>query len=238
MLQHLKRNGVMDPNLDLWLSVTGRDTAGVETALKSGATVDIESGTVLAAHRALLDDFDPAQWGLAMRTTPPGAFNSAHCWACVLGLALVSSSTGDPVGVCRDCGVLGCVGHGSVDRLSGLWVCHKSVVKQAAAGAGVPTYGSQASPLQIGNRSDLRDRFATLVEAASPFLSVERLDARSIQASLGTDVGPVDQELLQDAVAIATFLTRGMQTSERRGAVRTTAIFGPVDQLIGWSSGG
>lgn len=161
----------------------------------------------------------------------------AECWACAVGLTKVTQASGSPVGVCQDCGVLGCTGHGSVDRLSGLWVCHKSVVKQAGASAGVPTPGAEASPLQIDGRADLHDRFSALTRAADYLrpMVVERLDLERVIAPLEVDAEQVDLELLYDALAIAAYLTQEVHARlDDEEATDRMVLFGPLDRFLDW----
>jgi hypothetical protein len=54
----LKRKGVVDPNVDMWVALYGQDTDALAAALARGADTGATDKQVLAAHEADLKDFD------------------------------------------------------------------------------------------------------------------------------------------------------------------------------------
>jgi hypothetical protein len=61
-IRHLKKKGIVDPNVDLFIGVLDNDPAAVQAALEAGADVSITDNAVVAAHRLDLADFDPKDW--------------------------------------------------------------------------------------------------------------------------------------------------------------------------------
>lgn len=61
-IRHLKKKGVVDPNVDLFIGVLDNDPTAVQAALEAGADVNITDNDVVAAHRLELADFDPKDW--------------------------------------------------------------------------------------------------------------------------------------------------------------------------------
>jgi hypothetical protein len=61
-LEHLKKKGVVDPNVDLFIGVFNDDTAAVQAALGAGADVSVTDSKILAAHQSDLADFNPKDW--------------------------------------------------------------------------------------------------------------------------------------------------------------------------------
>lgn len=61
-IRHLKRKGVADPNVDLFVAVADNDLAAARAALEAGADPNITDRKVIDAHRLVLADFDPKDW--------------------------------------------------------------------------------------------------------------------------------------------------------------------------------
>jgi hypothetical protein len=58
----LKRTGVVDPNVDMFVAIFDNDVEALKAALEAGADQSITDTQVLAAHEAELADFDPNEW--------------------------------------------------------------------------------------------------------------------------------------------------------------------------------
>lgn len=82
---------------------------------------------------------------------------SAHCWACLTGVASVpirSGTVGDPLGSCRNCQAFACHGHGHRDPTIPEFICVECDPSLLAASAGAqlrPDNPAQA-PLVAGYR--------------------------------------------------------------------------------------
>jgi hypothetical protein len=57
-LRYLKRKGVVDPNVDMFVGVLDDEIEVVRAALEAGADTAITDKQVLAAHAADLVDYD------------------------------------------------------------------------------------------------------------------------------------------------------------------------------------
>ena len=155
-----------------------------------------------------------------LRTTAPNgvvehphveAWMAAHCWGCEVAIPAIGAATGNPVGACWDCHVLGCLGHGERDSGSGKWLCIPSVATAAAKSAGL---NGVSSSVTFRSVKDLEDRFPTLLGAIPRAWTPG--DARGSMnnrlAELQTE--PLDYALLAEAANIADFLLpqeRGFQ---------------------------
>jgi hypothetical protein len=60
--KHLKRKGIDDANVDLFLAVFANSPEDLKAALDAGADVSATDTQVLAKYREQLADFDPADW--------------------------------------------------------------------------------------------------------------------------------------------------------------------------------
>jgi hypothetical protein len=92
----------------------------------------------------------------------------AECWGCAIGIARVGALSSDhlldPLGVCWDCHVFGCRGHGERDAGAGKWLCSASVAKALAASAGLPDPAPPA--IHLADSEDFERRFGGLASAS------------------------------------------------------------------------
>jgi hypothetical protein len=61
-IRHLKKKGVVDPNVDLFMGVFDDKVEVVKAALDAGADTSITDTQVIHQHAFDLVDFDPKDW--------------------------------------------------------------------------------------------------------------------------------------------------------------------------------
>jgi hypothetical protein len=94
---------------------------------------------------------------------------SAECWGCVMGLTLVgrAPASPSPLGVCVQCGVLGCSGHAARDAVSYKWKCTASVVAEVSKGAGIDREADVPDEDVVRSVSEFEQRYPTLARASA-----------------------------------------------------------------------
>jgi hypothetical protein len=63
--KHLKKKGVEDPNVDMFVAVFDDDVELLKSALAAGADRSITDNQVLGTYRDELADFNPDEWNEA-----------------------------------------------------------------------------------------------------------------------------------------------------------------------------
>jgi hypothetical protein len=91
------------------------------------------------------------------------------CYGCSYSLAgngSAGSRAGTVLGVCKECGLLGCPEHAERDQASGWWVCSQSVVKALSVGAGIDDEDTpELAVLAVRSVDELEARFPLIARA-------------------------------------------------------------------------
>lgn len=91
---------------------------------------------------------------------------SADCWGCAVNIS-ATGKTGSALGVCVNCGVLGCAGHAERDKVSHKWKCLASVVQAVSNGAGIDDEDAVPAQDVVQSVEDFERRFPVFAEASA-----------------------------------------------------------------------
>jgi hypothetical protein len=146
------------------------------------------------------------------------------CFACAHGLTActpsyvpTAASSGDILGVCWECHVMGCYEHAERDATSGKWMCFPSIASalfssaQQQAGAPVP-----ASPADqpFARSADFEARFPALSNASRALRMSFRERSNLLWPTSNLGSGRITNdagELLADALGVAEFIVYGSE---------------------------
>lgn len=149
------------------------------------------------------------------------------CFACAHGLTActpvyvpMAAASGDVLGVCWECHVLGCYEHAERDAASGKWNCFPSIANALLQSAQQLATGATTSALQAGqpftSSRDFDVRFPSLSNASRS----SRLKFKERRSDLVSNFGLRFQprndaavELLGDALGVAEFVVYGTEES-------------------------
>lgn len=159
------------------------------------------------------------------------------CFGCAYGLTGLSpklvptaANVGDILGVCWECGVLGCYEHAERDATSGKWRCFTSIAN-ALFGSSQQDQTGAPSPdatQSFADTSDFQARFPELALASEPARLRFRGEHSRLSRILESAGRPADDaralELLADSLGVADFVVRG--TQELRPKYSLTAGWG------------
>jgi hypothetical protein len=162
------------------------------------------------------------------------------CYGCAYGLTGLSptlvpsaANVGDILGVCWECGVLGCYEHAERDATSGKWRCFASIAnalfdssQQDQATAPLPSDASQS----FADSADFQARFPELALASEPARLRFRENDRRLSRILENAGRPADYralELLADSLGVADFVIRGTPDFRPKYLI-TTQPYEPV----------
>jgi hypothetical protein len=129
-----------------------------------------------------------------------------------MGLTLVGSAPASPspLGVCVQCGVMGCSGHAARDRVSYKWKCTASVVAEVSKGAGIDRESDVPEEEVVRSVPEFEQRYPTLARASAR--EREYFLAGGGERALGrirSEYAPeAEHEMLALAVALGAFLVR------------------------------
>jgi hypothetical protein len=144
------------------------------------------------------------------------------CYGCAYGLTgltptLVPSAAnvGDILGVCWECGVLGCYEHAERDATSGKWRCFTSIA-DALFDSSQQDQTTAPPPPDAGrsfaDSADFEARFPELALASESARLRFRENDRRLSRILGNSGRPVSYralQLLADSLGVADFIVRG-----------------------------
>ena len=144
------------------------------------------------------------------------------CYGCAYGLTGLSptlvpseANIGDILGVCWECGVLGCYEHAERDATSGKWRCFTSIAnalfdgsQQDQASAPPPPDAAQS----FADSANFQARFPELALASEPARLRFRQNDRRLSRILENAGRPADYgapDLLADSLGVADFVIYG-----------------------------
>jgi hypothetical protein len=156
------------------------------------------------------------------------------CYGCAYGLTGLTptlvptaANVSDILGVCWECGVLGCYEHAQRDATSGKWMCFTSIAnalfdssQQDQASAPPPPDTAQS----FADSADFQARFPELALASQPARLRFRQDDRRLSRILENAGRPAYDralELLADSLGVADFVVRGTAESEPKYLITT-----------------
>lgn len=148
---------------------------------------------------------------------------SQVCFGCAYGLTGLSPKTaptaanvGDILGVCWECGVLGCYEHAERDATSGKWMCFSSIATALWGSSQQDQTGAQPTSDAIQSFADSADfhaRFPELALASEPAKLRFREDYSLLWRILENAGRPTGDDraldLLADSLGVANFVVRG-----------------------------
>jgi hypothetical protein len=155
---------------------------------------------------------------------------SQVCFSCGYGLPGLTpklmppaAGAGDVLGVCWECGVLGCYEHAQRDATSGKWRCFSSIAtalfdssQRDAPGASPRSGGDQL----FADSADFEARLPELAHASAR-LRIRDDPLPPILERAGRQVDYRARQLLADSLGVAEFIVHG--TEESRPRYLTTA---------------
>jgi hypothetical protein len=141
-----------------------------------------------------------------------------ECWACAFGITRVgrvqppNANVGDVLGVCVQCGVVGCSYHAERDRNGFKWVCFQSVARALSVAAGLdtpdPDDRDEVQPtVRLRSSHEFEQRYPIIAEATVDLRARWReWGPRLLVEAIGGFDRPVNPVLLADAVGVGQFL--------------------------------
>ena len=136
------------------------------------------------------------------------------CWGCAVGIASTGEASGTmrrALGVCVNCGVLGCSGDAERDRVSHQWTCTASVVAAVSIGAGIDD--STVIPREgiVRSVEEFERRYPVLAWAAAAERARVDLGMAGMLLVREAHFRESDLELSALAVALGLYLVRDLQ---------------------------